>query len=60
MPFVVEGVASGDEVRVYNQYGNCMYTGIATGETITITLHVEAGVYVVRAEGKQVKVVVVR
>ncbi|MCL2510904.1 MAG: T9SS type A sorting domain-containing protein [Bacteroidales bacterium] len=59
-PFTVEGVAKNDEVRVYNQSGICVHTAIATGETITLTLYVESGVYVVRANEKQVKVVIVR
>jgi hypothetical protein len=37
-----------------------VHSAIANGETITLTLHVEAGVYVVRANEKQVKVVIVR
>ena len=60
MPFTVEGVAQNDEVRVYNQYGSCVHSAIAGGETIILTLNVEAGVYVVKANGKQVKVVIVR
>jgi hypothetical protein len=60
VPFTVEGVAKDDEVRVYNQYGICVHNAIANGETITLTLHVQAGVYVVRANEKQVKVVIVR
>jgi hypothetical protein len=60
VPFTVEGVAKNDEIRVYNQYGNCVHTAIANGETITLTLNLQAGMYVVKAEGKQVKVVVVR
>jgi hypothetical protein len=60
VPFTVEGVAKNDQVRVYNQYGICISNAIATGETITLTLNVQAGVYVVRANEKQVKVVIVR
>ncbi|MCL2511518.1 MAG: T9SS type A sorting domain-containing protein, partial [Bacteroidales bacterium] len=59
-PFTVEGVAKNDEVRVYNQSGICVHTAIATGETITLTLHVQAGVYLVRVNEKQVKVVIIR
>ena len=60
MPFSVEGTAKGDEVQVYNQSGICVHSTIAGGETIILTLHVEAGVYVVWANGKQVKVIIIR
>jgi len=60
MPFTVEGVVKGDEVKVYNQSGFCVYNGVAAGETITLALNVEAGVYLVWADGKQVKVIVIR
>jgi hypothetical protein len=60
VPFTVEGVTKDDEIRVYNQYGTCVSSAIATGETIVLTLNVQAGVYVVRANEKQVKVVIVR
>jgi hypothetical protein len=59
-PFTVENVVKNDEIRVFNQYGICVYTGIANGETITLTLHVEAGAYVIWANEKQVKVVIVK
>jgi len=60
VPFTVEGVAKNDEVRVYNQYGMCVHSAVADGESIILTLNVQAGVYVVRANEKWVKVVVVR
>jgi hypothetical protein len=59
-PFTVEGVAKDDEVRVYNQYGMCVHTAVAGGESIVLTLNVQAGAYVVRAGEKWVKVVIVR
>jgi hypothetical protein len=59
-PFTVEGVAKNDEVRVYNQYGMCVHTAVAGSESIVLTLNVQAGVYVVKAGGRQVKVVIVR
>jgi hypothetical protein len=59
-PFTVEGVSRNDEVRVYNQYGMCVHSAVAGGESIILTLNVQAGVYVVKAGGRQVKVVIVR
>jgi hypothetical protein len=59
-PFTVENVVKNDEIRVFNQYGICVHTGIAAGETITLTLHVEAGTYVIWANDKQVKVVIIK
>jgi hypothetical protein len=59
-PFTVENVVKNDEIRVFNQYGICVYTGIAAGETITLALHVEAGAYVIWANEKQVKVVIIK
>ena len=60
VPFVVKGVAKDDEIRIYNQYGVCVHSAIADRETIILTLNVETGVYVVRANGKRVKVVIIK
>ena len=60
VPFAVKGVAKNDEIRVYNQCGICVHSAIANGETIVLSLNVQAGVYVVRANGKWVKVVIIK
>jgi len=58
--FTVEGVAEGCTVLVYNQYGICVCSVVATENPFTITLdNVQAGTYLIRADGKQGKVVIV-
>ncbi|MCL2041424.1 MAG: T9SS type A sorting domain-containing protein [Bacteroidales bacterium] len=58
--FTVEGVFEGCTVLVYNQYGICVRSVVATGNSITLTLdNVQPGAYLIRADGKQGKVVII-
>jgi len=58
--FTVEGVSEGCTVLVYNQYGICVRSVVATGNPITLTLdNVQPGSYLIRADGKQGKVVII-
>ena len=57
--FTVEGVSEGCTVLVYNQYGICVRSVVATQNPVTITLdNVQPGSYLIRADGKQGKVVI--
>jgi len=58
--FVIEGVTEGNPVYVYNHFGVCVSNTIATGETISIALHVPAGIYLIRSDNKTGKVVIVK
>ncbi|MCL2041126.1 MAG: InlB B-repeat-containing protein [Bacteroidales bacterium] len=58
--FTVEGASEGCSVLVYNQYGICVRSVIATQNPVTITLdNVQPGSYLIRADGKQGKVVII-
>ncbi|MCL2041008.1 MAG: T9SS type A sorting domain-containing protein, partial [Bacteroidales bacterium] len=58
--FTVEGVVEGCTVQVFNQYGMCVRSVIATKNPITLTLsNVQPGTYVIQANGKEGKVVVI-
>ena len=54
----VEGVESGNLVEVYNYMGACISRTVATGNVVELMLAAPAGVYVVRANGEAVKVVI--
>ncbi|MCL2042171.1 MAG: T9SS type A sorting domain-containing protein [Bacteroidales bacterium] len=57
--FTVEGVAEGSTILVYNQYGICVSSIVATENPVTLTLNnLQPGMYLIRASGKQMKVVV--
>ena len=57
--FTVEGVAEGSTILVYNQYGICVSSVVATENPATLTLNnLQPGMYLIRASGKQMKVVV--
>jgi hypothetical protein len=58
--FTVEGTVKGAPLFVYNQFGMCIYTSIATGEKTLLALDLPAGVYLVRSEEKTGKVVIVK
>ena len=58
--FTIEGVVEGCNVQVFNQYGMCVRSVIATKNPITLTLdNVQPGTYVIQANGKEGKVVVI-
>jgi hypothetical protein len=60
VPFTVDGVIEGDLVQIYNQYGICVSSDIATGNSITFTLHIQPGIYLIRTDDKQGKIAVVK
>jgi len=58
--FIVEGVSKDSPIDVYNQYGVCVSSAVATGNTVMLTLHLPAGVYFIRADNKEGKVVIIK
>jgi hypothetical protein len=58
--FTIEGAVEGAPLYVYNQFGVCIQTVIATGEKTTLSLNLPAGVYLVRSEEKTGKVVIMK
>ena len=58
-PFTIEGVVAGDLVKVYNQSGIFISSVMATGSTVTLTLHLPAGIYFIRANNREIKIVII-
>ena len=58
-PFTIEGDIENGTVEVYNQYGVFIGSAVATGSSITFSLHLPAGIYFIRANNKEVKVVII-
>jgi regulation of enolase protein 1 (concanavalin A-like superfamily) len=54
----IEGTVKGAYIQVYNQLGVRVKTAIANNHTITLTMDVTPGTYVIRAGDKKIKVVV--
>jgi uncharacterized repeat protein (TIGR02543 family) len=57
--FRVEGADVGSTIKVYNQYGVCISSVIAQEEFTTLSLDLSSGIYLIRANDKEAKVVVV-
>ena len=55
----IEGVNKDNPIFVYNQAGSCVYSAVATGSDVTITLPVPEGVYLIRIGEKAIKIVVI-
>jgi hypothetical protein len=56
--FTVENAIAGAPMQVYNQYGVCVKTIMATDSTVTLSLNLPAGIYLIRNEHKEAKVVI--
>jgi hypothetical protein len=59
-PLTIEGVIKEDVIYLYNQYGACVGSAVAGDKITTLTLHLPAGIYWIRGNGKSVKVVIVQ
>jgi len=59
-PFTIEGVCKDDLVSVYNYLGVCVGSTIATNSAVKLMLDLPTGIYLIRANNKAVKIVVVR
>jgi len=58
-PFIIEGAAQGSFIQVYNQYGVCVSSVVANDSATTLSLHLPAGIYFIRAHNKEIKIVVI-
>lgn len=58
-PFTIDGVIKDNPIHVYNQYGVCVSSTIATGNTTTLSLHLPAGIYFIRTNNKEIKIIVI-
>jgi hypothetical protein len=60
MMFTVENATKGALMQVYNQYGLCVQTLITPNTTVKLSLDLPAGIYLIKNENKEVKVVITR
>jgi len=54
----IEGTKNGALVEIYNQMGSCVSRTVAEGVTVEVTLALPAGIYVVRSNNEEVKVII--
>ena len=54
----LEGVETGSLIEVFNTSGLRVYSTIATGEPVTLTLNLPAGVYLIRTVQGEIRVVI--
>jgi len=54
----IEGVTKDSPIFVYNQAGVCVYSSVAAGSVVMLTLPVPDGIYLVRIGEKGIKIVV--
>lgn len=54
----IEGVTQGSHIEVYNTSGLCVYRTIAVDNLTTLTLNLPAGIYLVRTNNGEVKIVI--
>jgi hypothetical protein len=55
---IIEGVTEGSLIEVYSQSGASVVKTIATGSPVMLTLNVAPGLYIIRTEIGEIKVVV--
>jgi hypothetical protein len=58
--FTIERLTKDTYIEVYNQYGVCLSRTIATDEIATLSLDLPSGVYFIRNNHKEAKVVIIR
>ena len=56
--FTIENIIEGETVQIYNQYGICVSSIIATDDVITLTLNVSTGIYLIHCGERYGKVMV--
>ena len=57
--FTIEGVSKNSLIYVYNFMGVCVGSAIATDSTAKLSLNLPAGIYLIRSENKEAKIVIV-
>ena len=60
IPFIIEGVGKNTPINVYNYLGACISSTMATENNAKLLLDVPSGIYLIRANDKAVKIMVVR
>jgi len=58
--FTIENAIEGTVMQVFNQYGMCVKTLNVTGSTVTLSLNLSAGIYLIKNEYREAKVVINR
>ena len=58
--FTVENAIAGALLQVYNQFGVCVKTITAADTTLTLSLNLPAGIYLIRNENKEAKVIITK
>jgi len=58
--FTVEGLTKDTYIEVYNPYGVCLSRTVATDEMVTLSLNLPSGIYFIRNNHKEAKVVITR
>lgn len=58
-PFTVAGVNENSTIKVYNFMGACVGNAIATNNAVELTLHLPTGIYLIRADNKNGKIVII-
>ena len=56
----IEGVIKDSPIYVYNHLGVCVFNTFATDEIITLTLNLPQGIYLIRANEKNVKIMIMK
>jgi hypothetical protein len=56
----VEGFSPNNPVYIYNQYGACVGSSIATENNTTLTLNHPPGIYLIRSNNKTTKIIIVK
>ena len=59
IPFSIEGVGEESLINVYNFLGVCVGSATATNGTAKLTLNVPAGIYFIRTDNREAKIVIV-
>jgi len=58
--FTVENLTKDTYIEVFNQYGICLSRTFAPDEITTLSLDLPSGVYFIRNDFKEAKVVIIR
>jgi hypothetical protein len=58
--FTVENAVAGSLLQVYNQYGVCVKSIMVNDSIVTLSLNLPAGLYLIRNDNKEAKVVINR
>ncbi|MCL2246033.1 MAG: hypothetical protein FWC10_02850 [Lentimicrobiaceae bacterium] len=59
MPFTIEGVSKGSSIHLYNYFGACVGSVIATDDAAKITCNLPTGIYFIITNQKVTKIMVI-